>query len=456
VNELISLCKRRGFIFQASEIYGGINGFWDYGPMGVELKKAIKDHWWNEMVRMRDDVVGQDATLISHPKVWEASGHVANFTDPMVDCRKCKGRWRADQMDDVKKCKEGGDHDFTAPQQFNLMFKTYVGASEDSASLAFLRPETCQAIFCNFKQIQTVARMKVPFGIAQVGKAFRNEINPRNFIFRSREFEQMEMEFFCHPNESMKWLDYWKEERFNWYVGLGIQKEKLRLRPHAQNELAHYAKAAFDVEYEFPFGWQELEGIAHRGNWDLSRHAQYSGKDQEYFDDQTRERFVPEVIEPSAGVDRTLLTLLIDAYEVEQVVDEETKKSEDRVVLRLSPIVAPRQVAVFPLSKKLADKAMPLEKSLRREFRSDYDDAGAIGRRYRRQDEAGTPFCVTFDFESEKDESVTIRDRDTMLQERVKIADLKAELRKRMDAWKRVKTAGATLGANRLKDDAAK
>jgi len=452
VNELVSLCKRRGFIFQSSEIYGGINGFWDYGPLGVELKRAIKEHWWNTMVRMRDDVVGQDATIISHPEVWRASGHVDNFTDPMVDCRKCKLRWRADQMEDVKKCKEGGEHDLTAPQQFNLMFKTYVGASEDNAALAFLRPETCQAIFANFKQIQTTSRQRIPFGIAQQGKAFRNEVNPKNFIFRSREFEQMEMEFFCHPSESMKWLEYWKEERFNWYVGMGIQKEKLRLRQQDAKELAHYAKGAYDVEYEFPFGWQELEGIAHRGAWDLTRHGEFSKKDLAYFDDQTRERFIPEVIEPSAGVDRTLMTLLVDAYEVEQIVDEETKKSEDRVVLRLSPIVAPVQAAVFPLSKKLADKVKPIEKSLRRDFRTDYDDAGAIGRRYRRQDEAGTPFCITFDFESEKDGAVTIRDRDTMEQVRVKVEDIGATLRQKIDSWKRVPTAGATLGAKRLSE----
>jgi len=444
LNELISLCKRRGFIFQSSEIYGGINGFWDFGPLGVEMKRAVKEHWWRTMVLSRDDVVGQDSSIICHPSVWKASGHVDHFTDPMVDCRKCKGRWRADQMDPGD-CPSGGQHDLTEAKKFNLMFRTFVGPVEDSASVAYLRPETCQPMFVNFKQIQTVSRLKLPFGIAQVGKAFRNEVNPRNFIFRSREFEQMEMEFFVKPSESKKWFDYWVNERFNWYKGLGVRPEKLRLRAQENDERAHYASAAFDVEYEFPFGWQELEGIAHRGSFDLTQHQTNSGKDLSYFDDATREHFIPEVIEPSAGVDRTLLTLLVDAFDVEVIKDEESKKEEERFILHFSPTIAPIQVGVFPLSKKLSEPARKLEKGLRGEFRTFYDESGAIGRRYRRQDEVGTPFCVTVDFQTETDGCVTIRDRDTMSQDRVAVDQVSRILKEKAVSWVRRENTGRGL-----------
>ncbi|MBI3891962.1 MAG: glycine--tRNA ligase [Candidatus Wallbacteria bacterium] len=437
MEKLVSLCKRRGFIFPSSEIYGGINGFWDYGPLGAELKKNIKEYWWKSMVHDREDVVGIDSSIVMHPRVWEASGHVESFADPMVDCKKCKSRFRADKLDEYRAekgpkapatgCPECGG-ELTEARKFNLMFKTFVGPVEDSASVAFLRPETCQGIFVDFKQVQTVSRKKVPFGIAQMGKSFRNEVTPRNFIFRSREFEQMEMEFFCSPKDDQQWFEHWVQERFNWYVGLGVRKEKLRLRPQTKDELAHYAKAAFDVEYEFPFGWQELEGIAHRGSYDLEQHAKFSGKDLSYFDEESKEHFVPVVIEPSAGVDRTLLTLLADAYDEEQL-----EEGEERVVLHLSPKIAPVQVGVFPLSKKLAEPVLALSKSLRKEFRAFYDEAGAIGRRYRRQDEIGTPYCVTFDFDSQNDNAVTVRERDSMKQERIPIATLAEYLRRKFE-----------------------
>ncbi|MBI2943526.1 MAG: glycine--tRNA ligase [Candidatus Wallbacteria bacterium] len=433
MEKLTSLCKRRGFIFPSSEIYGGINGFWDYGPLGAEMKRNIKEHWWRSMTQDRDDVVGIDSSIVMHPRVWEASGHVESFADPMVDCKSCKSRFRADKLDEYRAEKGakapptgcpscGGE--LTDARKFNLMFKTFVGPVEDSASVAFLRPETCQSIFTNFKQVQTVSRKKVPFGIAQMGKSFRNEVTPRNFIFRSREFEQMEMEFFCSPKDDQRWFEHWVQQRFDWYVGIGVRKEKLRLRAQTADELAHYAKAAFDVEYEFPFGWQELEGIAHRGSYDLEQHAKFSGKDLSYFDEETKEHFLPVVIEPSAGVDRTFLTLLVDAY-----AEEQLQEGEERVVLRLHPKIAPVQVGVFPLSKKLAEPVLELAKSLRKEFRTFYDEAGAIGRRYRRQDEVGTPFCVTYDFESQNDNAVTVRERDSMKQERIPIATLAEYLR---------------------------
>ena len=437
MEKLTSLCKRRGFIFPSSEIYGGINGFWDYGPLGAEMKRNVKDAWWKSMVHDRDDVVGIDSSIVMHPRVWEASGHVASFTDPMVDCKQCKSRFRADKLDeyradkgkaaDAKGCPDCGG-ELTEARKFNLMFKTFVGPVEGDASVAYLRPETCQSIFVNFKQVQTVSRQKVPFGIAQMGKSFRNEVTPRNFIFRSREFEQMEMEFFCNPKDDQRWFEHWVQTRFDWYVGLGIRKEKLRLRPQAPDELAHYAKAAFDVEYEFPFGWQELEGIAHRGSFDLEQHTKFSGKDLSYYDDETKEHFVPVVIEPSAGVDRTLLTLLADAYD-----EEKLENDEERVVLHLHPRIAPIQVGVFPLSKKLAEPVQALEKQLRKQFRTFYDDSGAIGRRYRRQDEVGTPYCVTFDFESQNDNAVTVRERDSMKQVRVPMAELPAYLGERFN-----------------------
>ncbi len=434
---LTGLCKRRGFIFPSSEVYGGINGFWDYGPLGAELKKTIKEAWWKNMVQDRDDIVGIDSSIVMHPRVWEASGHVDSFTDPMVDCKECKSRYRADKLQEYreelgKKGKAEGcpscGGELTEARKFNLMFKTFVGPVESEASVAYLRPETCQSIFVNFKQVQTVSRKKVPFGIAQMGKSFRNEVTPRNFIFRSREFEQMEMEFFCQQKDEDQWLDYWKQSRFDWYVEMGVKKEKLRLRQQTPDELAHYAKAAFDVEYEFPFGWQELEGIANRGNYDLQQHSKASGKDLSYFDDEAKEHYMPVVIEPSAGVDRTLLTLLVDAY------DEETMENgEERSVLRFHPRVAPVQVGVFPLSKKLAEPARKLAADLRKHFRAFYDDAGAIGRRYRRQDEIGTPYCVTFDFASQEDSCATVRERDSMKQERVSLEGLVEYLRGRFE-----------------------
>jgi glycyl-tRNA synthetase len=421
MDDLVSLCKRRGFIFQNSEIYGGINGFWDYGPVGVELRRRIKDSWWRYMVLDRENVVGVDTTIIAHPRTWEASGHVTSFSDPMVDCRKCKRRFRAD--DDAiapskGACPECGG-ELTPPKKFNLMFETYVGPTKDSGALAYLRPETCQSIFTQFKNVLNVSRQKLPFGIAQIGKAFRNEINPRNFIFRSREFEQMEMEFFVRPEEDRKWFEYWVAERFNWFKGLGIGEKRLRLRPHEKDELAHYAKYCTDVEYEMPFGWSEMEGIAHRSDYDLTQHIKASGGDLDWYDEGTKERLVPYVIEASAGVDRALLAMLVDAYREEEV------KGEKRVVLGFKPSMAPFQAAVFPLSKKLEEPARKIEKDLRKNFVTDYDYAGSIGKRYRRHDEIGTPFCITYDFDSENDKKATVRERDSMQQERVDIDRLR-------------------------------
>ena len=424
LDALVSLCKRRGFIFQSSEIYGGLNGFWDYGPLGVELKRNVFDFWWDRVVSQREDVVGYDASIIMHPKVWEASGHVDNFYDTMVDCTECKRRYRTDHlMRDlgVTELPEECPHcsgELTEPRQFGLMFETHVGATKDSQSVAYLRPETAQAIFLNFRNVQMSTRMKVPFGIAQRGKAFRNEVTPRNFTFRSREFEQMEMEFFVHESEERQWFDYWREARMQWYLDLGIRKEKLRFREHDADELAHYARYTTDVEYEFPFGWQELEGIANRGNFDLSMHNQHSGKDQSYFDEARQEKYVPSVIEISAGLDRTVLTTLTDAFAVEEVGGEE------RTVLRLAPHIAPRQVAVFPLSKKLSEPTRKLADDLQRRFKLLYDEQGSIGKRYRREDEVGTPFCVTFDFDSLEDNQATVRHRDSMEQERVSLDSL--------------------------------
>ncbi|OGQ21454.1 MAG: glycine--tRNA ligase [Deltaproteobacteria bacterium RIFCSPLOWO2_02_FULL_44_10] len=422
---LTSLCKRRGFIFQNSEIYGGINGFWDFGPLGVELKRRVKESWWQRMVRDRDDVVGIDTTIIAHPQTWIASGHVKSFSDPMVDCKKCKRRFRTDETQKSTQCPECGG-EFTEASQFNLMFETFVGAKSDSASKAYLRPETCQSIFTQFKNVQTVSRQKIPFGIAQIGKAFRNEITPRNFIFRSREFEQMEMEFFCHEKEAIKWYEYWVEDRFNWFTSIGIIRKHLRLRQHEKSELAHYAKGCTDVEFEMPFGWSEMEGIANRTDYDLKNHQEISGKDLSYFDEQTKERFIPHVIETSVGVDRTCLAILVDAYREEEV------KGEKRVVLQFAPHIAPVQVALFPLSGKLSDKVKPIHDRLKRQFAAEFDDAGSIGKRYRRHDEIGTPFCVTYDFDSETDHAVTIRHRDTMQQDRIAIEQLEQYLLKHL------------------------
>jgi len=431
LDELVSLCARRGFIFASSEIYGGINGFWDYGPLGVELKNNLKARWWQKVVRERPDVEGMDTAIVSHPRTWDASGHTEHFSDPMVDCRACKKRFRADQLAEAPPCsaREGtSEHDLTEARNFNLMLETRIGASQEDAAVAYLRPETCQPIFTSFKRVREAARQKLPFGIAQIGKAFRNEINPRNFTFRSREFEQAELEFFCHPDEREKWFDYWRDQRVAFHRALGLDSDSLRTRPHAPDELAHYCKNAVDVEYRFPFGWQEIEGIHDRGDWDLSRHAEYSGKDLDVADEAAKSRFTPMVIETSVGMDRTVLALLCDAYR-----EEELDGGETRTVLRLHPALAPVKVAVLPLSKKLAEPAHELESALRRTFNVFYDESGNIGRRYRRQDEAGTPYCVTYDFESVEDACVTLRDRDSMEQSRIPIDRVAADLRERLD-----------------------
>jgi glycyl-tRNA synthetase len=431
MEDLVSLCARRGFVFASSEIYGGINGFWDYGPLGVELKNNLKALWWQRVVRERDDVEGLDTSIICHPRIWEASGHVEHFSDPMVDCRTCKRRFRADQLDE--RCPEApaqravSECDLTDPRNFNLMLHTQIGASEEAASRAYLRAETCQPIFTDFKRVREVARQKLPFGIAQIGKAFRNEINPRNFTFRSREFEQAEMEFFCHPSEREQWFEHWRDERLRFHRELGFAEDSLRTRPHEPDELAHYAKQAVDVEFRFPFGWQEIEGIHDRGDWDLSRHGEYAGKDLGVTDLETKERFVPLVIETFVGVDRTCLAALCDAYTVEDIGN-----GDERTVLRLHPALAPIKVAVLPLSKKLAEPARDLHAELRRHWNVFYDDSGNIGRRYRRQDEAGTPFCVTYDFDSGEDGKVTVRSRDSMDQARVAIDTLVAHFREQL------------------------
>jgi glycyl-tRNA synthetase len=419
---IVSLCKRRGFIFQSSEIYGGAGGCWDYGPLGAELKRNVKEAWWKAMVHDRDDVVGLDASILMNPQVWVASGHVQQFSDPMVDCKSCKSRFRADHLKE-NKCPDCGG-ELTEPRMFNLMFKTFMGPVEDDAAVVYLRPETAQGIFVNFQNVMSTSRKKLPLGIAQVGKSFRNEINTGNFIFRSREFEQMEMEYFVKPGTDDHWFQHWLEQRFNWYVKLGIKKENLRLRPHAKEELAHYAKGCYDVEYLFPMGWSELEGIANRGSYDLTQHAKFSGKDLSVFEEETKERFTPYVIEPSAGVDRSVLAFLLDSYH------EEVVEKEKRVVLRLHPALAPIKVAVLPLSRneKLVPLATDVYSRIRGAFMTQYDDSQSIGRRYRRQDEVGTPYCVTVDFQSLEDKQVTIRDRDSLHQIRIPIDTLRATL----------------------------
>ena len=422
MDKLVSLCKRRGFIFQSSEIYGGTGSVWDYGPLGVELKKNIKDRWWNAMVRSRDDIEGLDAAILMHPRTWEASGHVAGFVDPLVDCKTCKGRFRADKLEDArcpqKPSKNPGQHDacqLTEARNFNLMFKTYMGALEESASIVYLRPETAQGIFVNFLNVQQSMRQKVPFGIAQIGKAFRNEITPGNFIFRTREFEQMEMQFFVEPGTDMEWFEQWRAIRMQWHHDLGLTPSKLRWHEHGPGELAHYAKAAYDIEYEFPFGWQEIEGIHNRGDFDLGRHQEHSGKKLEYFDPAANERFLPYIVETSAGADRVTLTVMADAYREEDV------DGEVRVVLGFHPRIAPIKAAVLPLTKKdgLPDVADALYHDVKRRFPAFYDDGGAIGRRYRRQDEVGTPWCFTIDHDTLTDRTVTVRHRDSMQQERI-------------------------------------
>lgn len=433
MEKIVSLCKRRGFIYQSSEIYGGINACYDYGPLGAELKRNVKDHWWRSMVYENEDIVGLDAAILMHPKVWEASGHVSSFTDPLVDCRVCKQRFREDEIDPKKLEKRQCPHcgnagSLTEARQFNLMFRTHMGPVEEAASVVYLRPETAQGIYVNYKNVLDSSRQKIPFGIAQIGKAFRNEITPGNFIFRTREFEQMEMQYFVKPGDDESIFNLWKEKRMAWYIGLGIRKEKIRFHEHGKNELAHYAKAAFDIEYEYPIGWKELEGIHNRTDYDLSRHQEYSGKDLTYFDDASRERFVPYIIETSAGVDRTVLTCLIDGYEEEQL------EKETRTVLHLHPRIAPVKAAVFPLVNKdgMPELARKVFEGLQSDFNVFYDASGAVGRRYRRQDEAGTPFCITVDSQTLQDETVTIRDRDTMKQDRVSARGLKGVLKMRI------------------------
>ncbi len=494
MDKLVSLAKRRGFVFPSSEIYGGINACWDYGPLGVRLKNNVKAAWWKAMTQMRDDVEGLDAAILMHPRVWEASGHIEHFTDPLVDCRQSKKRYRADkllcvpvkaerngQVRDVavlaisegnlsdegflRKAsrlikKTGGGEmlpadpasavsfmevppeqrarviapeadepgTLTEPRLFNLMFKTFMGPVEEAAAVIFLRPETAQGIYVNFDNVRIASRQKVPFGIAQIGKAFRNEITPGNFIFRTREFEQMEMQFFVKPDDDARWFEHWKEARMQWYLDVGIRREKLRFHEHQKNELAHYAKQAFDIDYEYPFGWHELEGIHNRYDYDLSRHQEYSGKKMEYFDEETRERYIPYIIETSAGCDRTVLTVMVDAYR------EDEQDGSPRAFLSLHPRLAPIKAGIFPLVKRdgMPELAHRIEAELRPHMEVFYDEKAAVGRRYRRMDEVGTPFCVTVDSESLQNESVTVRHRDSLEQERVNIADLKGYLLSRM------------------------
>jgi len=443
MEKIVSLCKRRGFVFQSSEIYGGLNGAWDYGPLGVELKRNLKDFWWRRMVRERDDVVGIDGSILMNRQVWAASGHEATFSDPMVDCRNCKARLRADQLsekDGKKQCPVCGVFDLTKPRAFNLMFKTYVGATEDESALTYLRPETAQTIFVQFKNVLEVSRKKLPFGIAQVGKAFRNEINPRNYTFRSREFEQMELEYFCRPEQGADLLEYWLEERLKFYEDIGLSRDLLHVNKVLPEECAHYSKGTYDIEFKFPFGVQELEGVAYRTNYDLTQHQNASGKPLEYFDEETKQHFIPHVVEPSAGVDRTALALICAAYDEETVINGKGK-SEIRTVLRFHPRMAPIKCGIFPLLKnneQLVGKARQIVKALRGDMMVFYDTIGAIGRRYRRQDEIGTPFCVTVDFDTisengpEKERTVTIRERDSMKQERIRITELRTFLLERI------------------------
>jgi glycyl-tRNA synthetase len=438
MEKIVSLSRRRGFIFQSSEIYGGLGSCWDYGPLGVELKRNVKEAWWRANVQERDDIVGLDTSILMHPKVWEASGHVSGFSDPMVDCKSCRQRFRADQLEGDR-CPECGG-ELTEPRQFNLMFKTFMGPVEDAASIVYIRPETAQGMFVNFENVLNTTRKKLPFGIAQTGKSFRNEITTGNFIFRTREFEQMEIEFFVKPGTDGEWFEYWLEQRLNWYTGLGIKKEHLKPREHGKEELSHYSRRTVDINFLFPMGWSELEGIANRGSFDLDQHARFSGKELKYFDEETRESIVPFIIEPSAGVDRGVLAFLCDAYAEEP--DPSTNlmagpstssgqgKDEIRVVMRLHPELAPYKAAVLPLSRKepLVNLSRDVHKVLRKEWMINYDDAQSIGRRYRRQDEIGTPYCVTIDFQSLEDNMVTIRERDSMGQIRVPIATLTSTL----------------------------
>ena len=423
MDKLVSLSKRRGFVFQSSEIYGGLGSVWDYGPLGVELKRAVKERWWQAMVHARDDIEGLDAAILMHPKVWEASGHVSGFTDPLVDCKQCKNRFRADDpaikgtpgTPDAQCPVCGTKGSLTEPRLFNLMFKTFMGPVEESAAVVYLRPETAQGIYVNYLNVLQASRQKVPFGIAQIGKAFRNEITPGNFIFRTREFEQMEMQFFVKPGTDQEWFERWRDWRMAWYHDLGLTPDKLRWHEHTAKELAHYARAAQDIEYEFPFGWNEIEGVHNRTDFDLKAHQEYSGKKLEYFDQAANERYIPYIIETSAGADRVALTVMVDAYREEEV------KGEKRVVLGLHPGLAPIKAAVFPLVNKdgMPELAERVYRDLQRVLPAFYDASGAVGRRYRRMDEAGTPYCITIDGQTTDDQTVTIRDRDTMEQERV-------------------------------------
>lgn len=478
MDKIVSLCKRRGFVFPASEIYGGQGSTYDWGPLGVELKKRVKDAWWESMVYARQDVVGLDSAIIQSPDVWRASGHVGGFSDPLIDNKTSKQRYRADHLienkiEKYRKRKKqdkadalqerlnavisdnaglkqlildekindpvSGTDDWTDVRQFNLMFETNVGAVQDSASVAYLRPETAQGIFINFNNVVTATRKKLPFGIAQIGKSFRNEITPGNFVFRTREFEQMEMEFFCRPEEAPQWYEYWQKERYQWYLDLGVTPEKLRMRQHAQDELAHYASGCGDVEYLFPFGWSELEGVANRTDYDLKKHSEASGTPLTWFDQQNNEHVAPYVIEPAAGCDRTAMTFLVDAY------DEEGEGKDQRVVLRFHPKIAPITVAVFPLVKKegMPEKAVEIEQLLRPHFRTAIEENQSIGRRYRRQDEIGTPFCLTIDGDTIADGTVTLRERDSMTQTRVAIEDLIGVIRESMNSWSRPEPVGA-------------
>jgi glycyl-tRNA synthetase len=448
--KITSLAKRRGFIYPGSEIYGGLSGTWDYGPLGAELKRNIKNEFWKTMVQERSDVVGLDAAIIMNPKVWEASGHLESFSDPLVECKKCHNRFRADEIAALKSqrlhdqkiqnskfkiqnsavatCPSCGANDWTTPKQFNLMVETYLGVVEGAKLKTYLRGEITQGVHVNFKNVLSSTRVKIPFGVAQVGKAFRNEITPGGLTFRSREFEQMELQFYVKPDmgESLRWLEYWKEARMSWYLALGMKKENLRFKEHGKDELAHYAKAAFDIEFKAGEEWKEMEGIHHRGDWDVRRHQEYSGEDMTYFDEETKERYLPYIIETSGGVDRALLFFLMNAY-----AEEKMKDGEERIVLHLHPKLAPYKVAVFPLlanKPKLIELAASIAGTLRKDFMVAWDTRGNIGKRYRAQDEAGTPYCVTVDFESLEKNDVTVRDRDTMKQERIKIKNLPAYL----------------------------
>ncbi len=451
MESIVSLCKGRGFVFPGSEIYGGLSNTWDYGPLGVEFNNNVKRAWWKKFVQESPYNVGLDSAIFMNPQTWVASGHVGGFSDPLMDCKSCKTRHRADQLIEatgvnpagwsnaqmseyIKEhnitCPDCGACDFTDIRQFNLMFKTFQGVTEDAKNEIYLRPETAQGIFVNFANIQRSTRKKVPFGVCQVGKSFRNEITPGNFIFRTREFEQMEMEFFCKPGTDLEWFSYWKDYCKNFLLGLGLKEENIRMRDHEQEELSHYSNATTDIEFLFPFGWGELWGIADRTDFDLNRHQETSGKSLEYFDPTTNEKYVPYVVEPSLGADRVALAFLCDAYD-EEIVDAE--KNDKRVVMRLHPALAPFKAAILPLSKKLSEKSMEVFSTLAKKYNVDFDDAGSIGKRYRRQDEIGTPYCITFDFESEEDGCVTVRDRDTMEQVRLPISELASFIESKLD-----------------------